>query len=372
MIETSKLGKMEAIFLIVSITINHIILNSPQSIINLSGASSLINVIYITIVALILVLLICKLLGYFPHQNIIDISEFLGGKFLKYAIGFVYILYFIFCVSIYLRSFCDNLKIIFFTRTPIIYLIILFILGTIICCRLGITAIIRANLIFMPLIIFSILFVFIANLGNLNFFNALPILGNGFDATFISGLSNLFAFSGIAFLYFIPSELKDSKEFKKIARSSVILSGILLLFSVAALLFLFPSIYSKNNILPLYLASRTIEFGRFFQRLDPLFLLIWIFSMTSYFSILVSYIVKIFIHITNIKSNYLIIYIVSIICLLLSLLPKNYSDVYFLQTQTFKYAVGIIVFGISFIILILATIKFKRKNHLLKGDKSIE
>ena len=114
MIETSKLGKMEAIFLIVSITINHIILNSPQSIINLSGSSSLINVIYITIVALLLVLLICKLLGYFPHQNIINISEYLGGKFLKYAISFVYIFYFIFCVSIYLRSFCDNLKIIFF------------------------------------------------------------------------------------------------------------------------------------------------------------------------------------------------------------------------------------------------------------------
>lgn len=372
MIETSKLGKMEAIFLIVSITINHIILNSPQSIINLSGASSLINVIYLTSAVLLLVFFICKMLNYFPRQNILDISEYLGGKFLKNMVGIIYITYFICSVSIFLRSFCDNLKIIFFTRTPIVYLIALFILATIICCRLGITAIIRANLIFMPLIIFSIAFVFIANIGNFDFFQIFPVLGNGFNSTFISGLSNLFAFSGMVLLYFIPADLKDSKDFKYVAYSSVILSGILLLFSVGSLLFLFSTTYSKNNILPLYIASRILEFGRFFQRLDPLFLLIWIFSMTSYFSIAISYVIKIFINITKVKNNYLIIYIFAILCMILSLLPKNYSDVFFLQTEVFKYAVSIIAFGLNLLILILATIKFKRKNHLLKGDKSIE
>lgn len=51
----------------------------------------------------------------------------------------------------------------------------------------------------------------------------------------------------------------------------MVLSGIWLLFSIATLLFLFPSVAITEEIVPLYLAARFIEFGRFFQRLDTIF-----------------------------------------------------------------------------------------------------
>lgn len=371
MSQTTKIGNIEAIFLIVTIMINHIILNLPKSLLNTTGSSSLLNIVFVTLIALCIVYLISKILKYFPSMDILDISEFLGGKILKYIIGILFMIYFLFSTSIFLRSFCESVKIIYFPRTPVILLILLFIIGMILCNRLGIHSIIRANLIFIPVVLFTIIFIFFANLDNFTVQRMFPLFGNGISSTFFSGISNLFAFGGISLLYFIPPSLKDSKEFKKIAITSVLLSGIWLLFSIATLLFIFPSIITTNEILPLYLASRFIEFGRFFQRLDAVFLLVWIISVMSYLSILLTFIVSIFRKVTTFQYPYIIIYGSALIIFLLSLIPQNYAQIYFLETTIYQYFVLIVNFIISLAILLLAALKHHRQNKR-KGDALIE
>lgn len=367
MSQSNKIGNMEAIFLIVTIMINHIILNLPKTLLDSTGSGSILNIIFITIIALLVVYLISKLLKYFPDMDILDISNFLGGKILKYIMGILFLIYFLFSASTFLRSFCESVKIIYFPRTPVVFLMILFIIGIILCNRLGMKSIIRANLIFIPFVLFSIIFIFFANLDNFTIQRFFPIFGNGLSTTFFSGISNLFAFSGISLLYFIPPHLKDSKEFKKVSIISIILSGIWLLFSIATLLFIFPSIVTTDEILPLYLASRFIEFGRFFQRLDAVFLLIWIISIMSYLSILLSFIVSIFRKVTDFKYSYVVIYVSSLLIFSLALIPQNYAQIHFLETVIYKYFVLILVFIISLLVLILSRLKYKKQNQK-KGD----
>ena len=360
MTQTTKIGNLEGIFLIATVMMNHIILNFPKTLLNTTGSGSILNVIFITLIALGLAYFIYRLFKNFPNQDILDASEFLGGKILKYIIGILFIVYFLFFASIFLRSFCESLKIIFFPRTPVIVLIILFIVGMVMSNKLGMHSIIRANLMFMPLILLSIIVIFFANMERFMPQRIFPIIGNGMYSTFFSGISNLFAFSGITLLYFIPPQLKDSLAFKKIALSSVLLSGIWLLFSVATLQFIFPSLLTTDEILPLYLASRFIEFGRFFQRLDAIFVFIWIISMTSYLSILLSFAISTFKKITTSKYPYILVYIGAIIIFLVSLVPQNYSQVRFLETTIYKYFVFFASFILSPIILILANLKYKR------------
>lgn len=371
MSQTTKIGNMEAIFLIVTIMINHIILNLPKVLLDFSGSSTLLNIVFVTVIALCIVYFISRILKRFPSMDILDISEFLGSKFLKNMIGILFMIYFLFSASTFLRSFCESIKIIYFPRTPLLLLILLFVIGIILCNRLGMQSIIRANLIFIPAILFSIIFIFFANLDNFTAQRIFPLFGNGIVPTFFSGISNLFAFGGISLLYFIPPTLKDSKEFKKVANISILLSGIWLLFSVATLLFIFPSITTTDEILPLYLASRFIEFGRFFQRLDAVFLLIWIISMMSYLSILLSFIVSIFKKVTAFQYSYITIYGSALLILLFSLIPQNYVQVHFLETTVYKYFVLSLVFVISLTVLIFAALK-ERKQHKKKGDAFIE
>lgn len=78
-----KIGNIEAIALILTVMINHIILNLPKNIISSTSSGAIMNVIFISIVALAIAILICKLLKNFPSLDIFDIAKFLGGKVLK-------------------------------------------------------------------------------------------------------------------------------------------------------------------------------------------------------------------------------------------------------------------------------------------------
>lgn len=155
MSSTDKIGNIEAIFLILTIMINHIILNLPKSLISFQDLLPFKHS-FMIIIILLLTYLVCSLLKHFPGLDILDISDFLGGKKLKYTIGALFMIYFLFTGGIFLRSFCESVKIIYFQGTPVIYLIVLLIIGIILCNRLGTKAIIKANFIFMPIILFSI------------------------------------------------------------------------------------------------------------------------------------------------------------------------------------------------------------------------
>lgn len=362
----TKIGKFEAISLILSVIINHLILNLPQGIISTTGSASSLNLLFISILAVLFTLLIVALLKKFPNLDILDISKFLGGTLFKNIVGILFLLYFLFISSLLLRSFSESLKIIYLQRTPITIILLLFIIAIIIVNKLGFKAMCKSTLIIMPITIISIFFIFFANIPHFVPQNIFPILGYGIIPTFFSGLSNLFAFSGIAFLYFLPPKI-ESKDVKKIAITSVVLSSVFLLFSITSILFLFSIMNNTEDIMSLYLASRYITFGRFFQRLDAIFLLIWILSITSYLSIVLSFCIYIFKKTTQIENSKPMIYCFGILMFITSLLPKNIAQLQFFEIQIFRYLTIGLVFIISSIILILANLKFKRL-HKKEGD----
>jgi hypothetical protein len=81
----SKIGTFEAITLILSVIIIHTVLSLPKTLLDLTSSATFINLIYVSILAIIFVIILCKLLKTFPGMDIIDVSEFLGRKiFEKY------------------------------------------------------------------------------------------------------------------------------------------------------------------------------------------------------------------------------------------------------------------------------------------------
>ena len=361
-----KIGNVEAISLVLTIMINHIILNLPKNLITTTSSSSIINVIFISIIALGIIYVICQLLKRFPSFDILDISKFLGGKWLKIVMGVLFIAYLVFTMSILLRSFSEGLKIIFFPKTSVPIIMLLFILVIIIANKLGFSAIVRSNLFFMPVVLLSILSIFIANLDNFTIERMFPLLGNGWIPTFFSGLSNLFAFGGISYLYLLPPHLKESNGYSKVAFASIGISAFYLLISVATLLLMFPFFTTTEEIFPLYLASRFIEFGRFFQRLDAVFLLIWILSVVSYLCIAFYFTTSIFQKITNMQYTKWYVPLFAALIFGISLLPENMQQINFLENTVYKYIIIILIFIIGLSILLFANLKYnmiqKRKG----------
>ena len=358
-----KIGKLEAAGIIIMIMINQIIINFPNSIITTTGSAAWINVIYISIIAIIFCLLICKLFNPFPASDILDVSEFLGGKFLKTIIGSIYIIFFVFLAGTFLKYMANSLELIYFEQTPIVFLLLLFLIPVVIVGKLGIKSISQVNLIFMPILLISIVITLFSTVKNFIPQRIYPIMGFGADKTFIYGLSNIFAFSGFSYVYFLIPILKNPEDFKKIAVGSIIVSAIYLFLSVICLLMSFPFIAFTDEMLSVYLLARMIEFGRFFQRIDAIFVFIWILSTLSFLAFTSNLITSIFKKLTSIKNSREMTYSFAALIFSVALFIKNTATLNFLQNELFKYLIIALIFIITPLILIFANIKFKRRKH---------
>lgn len=352
-----KLNNKEAVALVLTICVNISILVASQIIIESCSSSSLINTCFISLIAIIFTCIVCALYKKFIGLSILDIADFLGGKVLKAFIGIIFFLYFLFSIVILLSRLVDCLQIVYYPTTNSAYTILLFIIAVGIICNFKNNAFSKANYIILPISLLTLILAFIGNTKNFDYQNIYPVLGNGINSTFLSGITNLFAFGGITYLYFLPSNLKQPNKFFKISVSSIFLSGFFLLISVATVALMFNDNLIPGQLFPIYTAVRYIEFGTFFQRLDSAFLLIRIISSVCFFSIFTNICLLIFKEITQISDSKPIIYPFLLLVLGLTMCLENYLELELFQNQIFKILFFIVSIAIGLIILILANLK---------------
>ena len=145
-----------------------------------------------------------------------------------------------------------------------------------------------------------------------------------------------------------------------------------MIFTVATLLFIFTFFTNVHEISPLYTATRYIEFGSFFQRLESLFLLIWILIFACYMSIVCKFSVNIFQKLTAISNTKPLVIIFCLLIFAIALLPKNLAVTQFFESNIYKYLVLFIVLFFGLSILIFANIiKKKQKLKINLNEKNL-
>ena len=361
-----KLNFVEASFLVVIVMITHIISDLPNDIIKAMGSASILNTIFISAIILLFFLIVAKIFSCFNTNNILYVAEYLGGKFLVTLLSVSYIAYLLFASALLIRKFASLLKIIYFKDAATWTIIACFILVALITLKLGTSNIIKANTLIMPTILITIVIIFISSINKFDFASVFPILGYGAKNTFLNGFENIYAFTGLIYLYLIGPSLKNVKDYTRVGVTSIIFSALYLILSVASIQMLFPFISNDSEPLSMYLSTRTIEFGQFFQRSDAIFMFIWIFTFLSYLSVIGIYISRIGIHTFGSMQNSISPYFYAIIVFIIALIPRNASQIAFLTDVVYKYLAIGVVFVFSFLILLLGFIKKKLTSAIYK------
>ncbi len=357
-----KLKKYQAIALIIIIMINKLILNVPFYIVDLVGNGAIVNIIYISIIDFIGLLIIIKLFEKFEGKDILDISEFVGTSKLKVVIGILSIALLFSVAFITIIDFSNVLHTIYFSGFPIIYILIFFIVGILIANLINFQAISNVISFIAPFAIASILITFFARIGDFDVTNLTPILGENYHTTFVMGLLNTFAMYFIVYIYFLKPLLQNETEFKKISIISYIISVIMLLLTVVPILTLFNTADGNEPINSLFLLARQIEFGNFIQRVDAIFILLWILSIYAYLSFVIFLINRIIKKITNISNEKMLSFSTCSILFGLALIPLNMSHIHFIEDTVYRFMVIGFIFGIGILLLIWANIKYRKEN----------
>ena len=351
------LNKIEIIFLMITVIFTNLILNVPSIIINSTGTGSLINIIYVSFITLIFVILINRLSAPFINADILDIAEDVGGSFLKYFIALLFIVLFLVYSTLCLRLFVNSLRLIYFDTTPLVILFLFFLFPVAIVSKLGLKAISGTNSI---IIILSIITFFVYFFEAFRFFiwqRIYPYLGYGPQITFLKGINNAFSFNIIAYLYFLKPFLKDAKELKMLSIISTLICGFFLLLSLLAMILTFSFITQINETLSVFIVTRLISFGNFFQRVDALITFIWIFIILSYISLNIYMISHIVGKTTHLKNPLEITNSITALVFSFGLFFKDIATVKLFSEFFYKAYTCILIFVISFMVFLIGYIK---------------
>ncbi len=369
--KVNKISLIEAIALILISTINRLSISLPQSILTSCGSSAILNAIYISIIAILATFIVVKLFKRFPNSDIVDVSNFLGGKFLKYLIGVILFIYIVFICAMLLRDFTEIIHILYYMDTPIIYLLGFFIVVCAISNLFGGKSVIKTNVIFCAIMAVSLIISFLSILPNVTPQRIFPILGYGAYNTFFSGITNIFAFNGLLVLYLVPSMLNESHDFKKASMIAVIIAAVLLVLATASLLLAFSFSTQINSISSLYTLLSTNEFGRYFQHPESVFVFTWTLSFMTYINIVCMLLVNILKKLTNVKNEKPFVIPICIIILVVAMIPKNVIELRNFSNFVAQHVVAPFTFIILPIILVIANLKYK-KLHKNDYDVSSE
>lgn len=370
----SQLNKFEAISICGIIMVSQIILCFPEYIIDLTGSGSIVNILFLSLITIIFCFIISKILKNFANNDIIDISEFVGGKFLKFIFSIIMITFLLLSAILAISNFSYVLKNIYFSTSAALLILAFFIVPIIVANFKGIYSLKKIICLFFPLLAISILLLFFRTTSDFNLNNFFPILGYNASTTFKLGLQNIFSLNFILLYLFIMPNLKKKNDFNKILWISFFLNIILLLVSLSAILLYFPSGLNRslndfNSLNNIYLITRRIQISTFIQQTDALFVFLWSFSILCYISFLVYGITYILNKLFNFQNKSFTTFPIISIILGFCLIINKINIIKFLESYVFKYFSIVLIFGICFILLLIAYLKYKYR--LKKSQKGL-
>ncbi|MDA8233334.1 MAG: endospore germination permease [Clostridia bacterium] len=215
-----------------------------------------------------------------PHKTIVEVAEESGGPITGTLVGVLIFIYFVFLTVIIMRQFTETVIVALLPTTPISVISILFLVAMIYSAYQGIESLSRGAWLLMPFIIIGLLGVLALILPRANPVTIFPFWGSGIPEILKFGVIKSFLPMQIILISMLIPYLRDKTRLTTVAVGSLTISAVLIALTVLVYIMVFPVPSSINSgPYPLENLARLIYYGRFIQRVESIFIFIWIFGM---------------------------------------------------------------------------------------------
>lgn len=270
-----KFGMAEAVVMLTMSSMARIFLSFPRLLVDLSGPAAWLSGLAGLAFTLLQAAVFHYALKPHPQKDILDVTRESLGKFAGTAANLIYALYFLTVVAGFVRGFSEALLVSALPRTPISVVSISYILMAILGSYIGLEAMARAARITYPFVIGGIGLLLLGLYPRWDYTNLFPLLGNGPVEVFITGGFFSGVVTEILLAAVIVRSFHNWGDFGLIAARAMLMGFgyIILLLAVYILTVSYNS--AQEFTLPFYSLSRLIYLGRFFQRVEAIFIVIW-------------------------------------------------------------------------------------------------
>ncbi|OAK69096.1 GerAB/ArcD/ProY family transporter [Lederbergia galactosidilytica] len=228
---------------------------------------------------------IVKLGSHYPNETFVEYSELVIGKWPGRLYTFTVIAFFTLLTGFAAREFGAVVVTSVLPKTPLEVTVIVMLLMAVIFTRGDINTFTYIHSFYLPVILVPLLIITLVSLKDANILYLQPILGNGFKM--MTGLPEIAAlFQGAFILAILIPFMQKPKKALKASLWGVVISGGFFIMIIVASISLFGVEEIKTIMWPtLGLARATSLPGNTLQRLDVVFLAIWVTAVfTTIFS----------------------------------------------------------------------------------------
>jgi len=271
-------GRREAFALITITIITEIFLSIPQKLAVDGKSAAWIIILIAGALSFVGLYFILALSRRFPGKTIVEAGEEAGGPFLGTIAALAYFIFFMASLILFLRQFSETIITAFLPQTPISVITAGFLVVIIYSTYIGLEAISRTAGLLIGFIIGSLALITVLLIPFMvASYNLFPFWGSGPDIVARLGATRTSLFGEILIVGLI-APLLSGKELGRVGITSLAAAIGIMTFVEVIYLIIFPLPASAVFTFPLYSGARLVFIGRFVQRIDAIFVFVWIIT----------------------------------------------------------------------------------------------
>lgn len=248
--------------------------NQSLLFVGISGTGAPLSALCSGIAALIIIYISTR---RFYHNadsgNILQRVQKLSGHFGKYLMAFILLGYLTFSSAFILNEFSHLTKLIAFPTAPLWFVALFLVIAALTGSLSGGIGLLRISKFIAPFLLATMLLLLISVLCQSDFLNLFPVLGTGIENTLGKGLSGITLYSDILLVFMINPSSGSSASTRNAVLTASVIAAIINILAILTFTAKIPYPLSLDGDFPMYLLLKEVYYGRFFQRIDALFLL---------------------------------------------------------------------------------------------------
>lgn len=359
MIKEGKFGVQEAVWLATIAMSSKVYFSSPATLSGLVGNAGWYMTILSAATALIGFLFIYLLLRRFPGKDLAEIFDISLGRILGFTFSGILAAYMLFISITRLTEFNEVIKVYVFPLSPNWYIIGIYVICIFSLSRLGLESIARFSKLVVYFMLAGFIIVLALGIQNYHINNIYPILGYGLDKTILMGIERSSVYGEVIILAVFAGSFQGVQYIKKEGIISVGLSALLISVSLLSFTLTFPYYTAQEITAPMYEMATLIDYGRYLQRVEPIFLFIWIISTLISTTIVFYSFVWLYCKMFRIQDKKPVVLGSAVILFAASLMHKDIISVISGNVQFIRSYGSIVIFVLPLLALIIAALRKK-------------
>ncbi|MEW8958123.1 Spore germination protein YndE [Moorella humiferrea] len=233
-------------------------------------------VIGATLAAAVVALIVYLLALRFPHYTLFQYCELILGPVAGKMVAMVFVLAFFLLDAVVIREFSEFMVTAVMPETPALFFSITIVAVAVYAARNGLEVLARCTDFILPLMVTFIAIVLLFAMPEMMPRNLLPILENGFRPV-LGGILVAWSFLGqVVILAAYGAFVNPPRALKASLTSGLLGIAFFLTLVTMGTIFVFGCCEAARQTFAAYALARVVSLGQFFERIEVLFLAIWV------------------------------------------------------------------------------------------------